>query len=255
MQIGIIRIERLRPAIGTVVAFSIDAPSEERATAGLDAAWQAVRCVDAHMHPSREGSELARLNAAAPGIGVALHPWTLELLRLAQGLHRDSRGVFDPCLPDAPGRLEDLELHADGTASARVPLHLDLGGIAKGFAVDRAIDAARAAGCGAALINAGGDLRVFGARTAMVDLGRAGASRLELTDAAVAISADSATAPPEHRGFYSRVPQRARIAASAAVIAPTVAVADALTKCALFLPPGECATLFERWRAQLLQLP
>jgi thiamine biosynthesis lipoprotein len=241
--------------MGTLVALSIDASDEDRAQAGLDAAWQAIQRVDLLMHPSRSGSDLAQLNAVGPGAPVTLHPWTMALLRLAGELHRDSQGVFDPCLPDAPGRLGDLQLHADGTAGMRAPLLLDLGGIAKGFAVDRAIEAARAAGCSAALVNAGGDLRVSGERREAVELGRAGGPRLELVDAALAVSADSAQAPPEHRGFYSRVPQRTRIAASAAVIAPTAAVADALSKCALFLPAEDCARLFQRWRARLLQLP
>ena len=39
---------------------------------------------------------------------------------------------------------------------------LDLGGIAKGFAVDQAIHALRRGGCSEAIVNAGGDLRRFG---------------------------------------------------------------------------------------------
>jgi len=44
------------------------------------------------------------------------------------------------------------------------PVHIDLGGIAKGYAVDRALMALRTAGCRGALVNAGGDLAVFGNR-------------------------------------------------------------------------------------------
>jgi thiamine biosynthesis lipoprotein len=47
-------------------------------------------------------------------------------------------------------------------------LTIDLGGIAKGFAVDRAIDVLQASGVDAGLVNAGGDLRVFGSHNPAV---------------------------------------------------------------------------------------
>jgi len=58
-----------------------------------------------------------------------------------------------------------LELAAPPSVIAHRPLHIDLGGIAKGYAVDRALTALRAAGCRGGLVNAGGDLAVFGHRT------------------------------------------------------------------------------------------
>ena len=181
--------------------------------------------------------------------------WTYEVLHLARELHGDSAGVFDPCLPDAPGRLEDLELLANDRLRRHAELSLDLGGIAKGYAVDCAVAALQRGGCTGGLVNAGGDLRVFGVRVEAVHLGRSGDNCLQIERAAVAVSQPCANAPPEHRGYYSRVAGYPRITASAAVVAETAAVADALSKCALFLPPAHCAALFERRRAQLLPAP
>ena len=82
-----------------------------------------------------------------------------------------------------------------------------------------------------------------------------GGECLRLEEAALAVSQPSADAPSEHQGYYSRVAGYPRIAASAAVVAETAAVADALAKCALFLPPPQRATLFQRWSAQLLPAP
>ncbi len=56
----------------------------------------------------------------------------------------------------------DIVLEKNSTVRFRRPLTIDLGGIAKGFAVDYAIDALRNAGAQSGLVNAGGDLRVFG---------------------------------------------------------------------------------------------
>ncbi len=91
---------------------------------------------------------------------------THQLLELSRRLHRLTHGVFDPCLPARPGSLADLELSATPDVHwviCRAPLALDFGGIAKGYAVDRAIEALRECGCRAGLVNAGGDVRLFGA--------------------------------------------------------------------------------------------
>ncbi|MFO1401545.1 MAG: FAD:protein FMN transferase [Steroidobacteraceae bacterium] len=254
LQMGQVRIDRLRPALGTLVALSIDAPDEVVAQRGLEAAWEAIRRVEALMHPARAGSDLARLNAAGAGEAVAIDPWTAALLRTVAALHVESRGAFDPCLPQGGGRFDDLQWRAEAMLLPRVPLRLDLGGIAKGYAVDRAIEALAATGCGAALVNAGGDLRVWGARAEEIEVGRAGGPRLRLADAALAVSAPSAQAPPEHQGFYCRVPGRRRMAHAAAIVAPTATLADALTKCALYMEEAECAALLARHGARRVQL-
>jgi thiamine biosynthesis lipoprotein len=72
---------------------------------------------------------------------------------------------------------------------AHLPLRLDLGGIAKGYAVDRALAALRAAGCRRGLVNAGGDLAVFGADGHCVVIRNHGRdSIVELNNAALATS-------------------------------------------------------------------
>ena len=238
--------------MGTLVCIRAEATEESLAHAALDSAWESLRAIDLRMHPTRAGSDLAALHTAPVGAGITMHASTVDLLRLAQALHRESAGLFDPCLPGLPGRLEDLELDAAGTVRRHRDLHLDLGGIAKGYAVDQGIAALQRAGCASGLINAGGDLRVFGAQPEPVRLGLCGTRAVMLANAALAVSQASAQAPPEHRGYYSRVDAHARSAAGAAVIAGSAAVADALTKCALFLPAARAAALCAGRGAQLL---
>ena len=64
--------------------------------------------------------------------------------------------------PRRQGCWRDIELRADGKVSFHRPVWIDLGGIAKGYAVDRAIHCVRASGVTHALVNAGGDIRVHG---------------------------------------------------------------------------------------------
>src|SRR5262252_1893182 len=243
-----VRLQRLRPALGTWVAIEVAAATDRGALEGLEAAYLAISQLERTLHPERDGSDLARIRGAAPEtkVPVGVHTW--ELLCLARRVHRLSGGIFDPCVPGHPGRLSDLILSAPGTSFpwvlCRVPLALDLGGIAKGYAIDIAIEALRAAGCRSGLVNAGGDLRVYG-RTehVMLRYSDGTAAPVTLADQALAVSdldVDAAQRPAEHRGYYLRSGSPCTARRYAAVVAASAAVADALTKCVL-LGEDRCA--------------
>jgi len=234
--------------MGTWVTIEAAAPTEAVAVAGIEAAYRAVAKVEWRMHPCREGSDLAQINSAAPQTRIPIAESTWRVLRLAQVVHRLCNGAFDPCLPSHPGRLSDLTLSASElksrSALCRVPLALDLGGIAKGYAIDRAIEALCALGCVSGLVNAGGDVRVYG-RSEGVLLRRADGTckPLTLTHAALGVTdldVDVRHRPAEHRGYYRRSGRASPRSRYAAVVAPSAGVADALTKCVLFAG-AQCA--------------
>lgn len=269
---------RLRIALGTWVAIEAQVPAastdggtgsaaqscanEAAELAAIEAAYAAIRDIDIRMHPRRDGSEIARINSTPPGIPIAVHPDTCRLLQLARRLYDLTEGIFDPCLPTHPGRLGDIEIQPNApTLICHAPVELDLGGIAKGHAIDAAVEKLQELGCAAGLINAGGDLRVFGDRAETIFLRRgtqdssAGNNRtdvgnlmfypLVLQNAALAISdLDAANRPSEHQGYYVRGCEREPDDTHpryAAVIAGSAAVADGLTKCVL-LCPNDLAT-------------
>jgi thiamine biosynthesis lipoprotein len=226
-------VARMRPAMGTFVAIEAEG---ERGAIAIDAAFRAIAELEASLHPQRPGSDLAALNHCDPQRAIAVRPDTLALLQLAQHLHTLTDGVFDPCLPRACGRMSDLLLHGDGCVVCRVPVALDLGGIAKGYAVDRAVEVLRAHGCSGGVVNAGGDLRAFGARARRAFIrdrdGRHVA--IALREAALAVSDASATSrPSEHQGYYVRGAAAVLQRPLAGVIAARAVIADALTKCVL----------------------
>jgi thiamine biosynthesis lipoprotein len=234
--------------MGTSVAIEAAAATEALAVGGIEAAYQAIADAQWRLHPARDGSDLASLNSAAPRTPIPVADATWQLLRLTKTVHGLSDGAFDPCLPSRPGRLVDLALSPPGvrarSALCRMPLALDLGGIAKGYAIDRAIDALHVAGCVAGLVNAGGDLRVYG-RSENVLLRRADRScePLTLKNAALAVTdldVDAAQRPLEHQGYYHYSEVTFPAPRFAAIAAPSAAVADALTKCVLFAEP-RCA--------------
>jgi thiamine biosynthesis lipoprotein len=231
---------RLRLGLGTFIAIEAEAASGEILQAGLCAGFLAIARVERLMHPTRAGSDLERLRRAPKGLGVAVDAWTWAVLALCTRLNRLTHGTFDPCLPGFAGRMGEVELPSPQMVVQRADLQLDLGGVAKGFAVDRAIDALRAAGCRGGIVNAGGDLAVFGDRRYGVVAKHAhGEARLRLRNMALATSVVSENSrPKEHQGYYSGRDGRAIVDGSISIVAPTAVVADALTKCVL---SGGCA--------------
>jgi thiamine biosynthesis lipoprotein len=240
--------KRLRIALGTWVAIEArgaagpDDQVADETTEAIDAAYAAISAVEARMHPTRPGSDLAQINAAPPGTAIEVRPDTWQLLKLAQRLHRLTDGIFDPCLPTHAGRLQDLEISSkEPLVICHAPVQLDLGGIAKGHAIDQAIEKLSSLGCTSGLVNAGGDLRVFGDRQETILLRRGAGTRayfrpIDLTNAALAVSdLDAVEWPAEHQGYYSRVGPTTSLR-YAAVVARDAVTADALTKCVLLCP-------------------
>lgn len=242
-----VALKRMRLALGTFVAVEAIAPDRHTAARALEAAFNSIDRVDRRMHPHRSGSELARVNEAPANRRLAVDQDVLALLHLARHLKELTGGVFDPCRPERPGRLQDIVIEGH-TLTCRKPVALDFGGFAKGLAVDQAIAALRDGGCAGGLVNAGGDLRVLGVSGDPIVIrdSHGNLACIEMANAALAVSdVDSANRPPEHQGYYvheaaeganphGRLPAippfRRR---HAAVLAREAVIADALTKCAL----------------------
>lgn len=167
--------KRARPLLGTFVEVAVTADDAAVAEDRLlddcvTAAFAEIAEVEGRMSRYRPDSDLARLNAAAVGDWIEVHPSLVEVLETAGRLFHESGGVFDI---RCGGRLEgdvgpagSCPVELSGTRVRRTSPHsLDLGGIAKGYAVDRAVEAVlRRAGDlpTAGIVNAGGDLRVWG---------------------------------------------------------------------------------------------
>ena len=237
-------VKRLRISLGTFVAIEATAGAASAAETAVEAAFAAIAQVERRMHPQAAGSDLAKINSAPLHVPIPVHASICELLDLARRINTLTNGVFDPCLPLQPGQLHDIEFSTRGSGSTcgsdstgdvvcHAPVALDFGGFAKGYAVDRAIETLIDRGCTSGLVNAGGDLRVFGPRIEPMFLrGQAGElTNIEITDAALAVSdANSRQRPPEHQGYYGTT---SLVSDYAAVIANEAVIADALSKCVL----------------------
>ncbi len=219
-------VRRSVPLMGTVADVTVVHPDRLGAHAAIDEALAALRAVDAGMSRFRPDSDVGRANLLALRGPVPVSRATADVVRSALHWADATGGRFDPCLgritalwdvrhrtaPPADaerralaraGRWADLELDTGPDAAALrfhgPDLALDLGGIAKGYGVDRAVDALRRHGIEHALVNVGGDLYALG-RSPDGDPWQIGvrspvapqqlAGTIALTDAAVATSGD-----------------------------------------------------------------
>jgi thiamine biosynthesis lipoprotein len=260
---------RARPLLGTLVEVRATCADAARFDAAAEAAFRAVAEVHRLMSFHDAASDLRRIARARAGERVTVHAHTAAVLRRAQRWARASGGAFDagcaaravaagwlpaPADGAVPGALpfEDA-LHLDGREIAvRAPVWLDFGGIAKGYAVDRAVAALRRAGLANGVVNAGGDLRVFGDEEETV-LVRSPFDAAELwpvaalRDAACATSASGEVAARDEDVDAADGPAPR----SVTVFAPTACAADALTKIVWRQGPRARA-LLRRARARAL---
>lgn len=261
-------IRRAQPWLGTLVEIRIgdtEAPDESRIGSAINAAFAAIADVHRRMSFHDPASELSAINRLAVGDSIEVDASTAQVLRCALLLEQASEGIFNlSCgqrlaawgylpapaaapagVPDGPPDCAVIEVDANALdAPARVrrlrPGWIDLGGIAKGHAVDRAVETLQGYGVTSGCVNAGGDLRAFGPNTFPVTVrdpriptrvGRA----LALQDRALATSACYFSRRDIDGVAYSALIDGADgrpvvVGTSASVQAPRCMLADGLTK-------------------------
>ena len=260
-----------RPLLGTFVEIAAEGAAAAQVEDGIEAAFAAVKRVHDRMSFHDAGSDVGRLNDARPGETVVVADWTYRVLEMAQDLQRRSDGCFNVAiasalqfiglLPSTPRAspamdpatctlvlLSDHRVRRCGSAG-----EIDLGGIAKGFAVDRAVDALRAYGIAAGTVNAGGDLAAFGPNAQIVALRdprnpRRSICRVPVNNAALASSGllfdpVEAIAAPYSAIIDPITCQPVNAICGATVRASCCWIADALTKVVMIAGTGSSEVL------------
>jgi len=229
--------------------------------AAMDAAFLEIATVHRLMSRQERGTDVVALAAAGIGQVVEVDPRTADVLRLALALRGQSGGRFDP---DRRGRADHAAHDATrGPAWSIEEPHavrvlrrgdLDLDGIAKGYAVDRAIEVLESHGA-SGTVNAGGDLRCSGAgvepllvrsllapglllRVGSIGAGSFATSNSWLDARAAPALASAGIQDPRQR--TRRIPRM-----TVSVAAGTCAVADALTKVVAVDPDAAAPLLTE----------
>jgi FAD:protein FMN transferase len=215
-------IRRSQPLLGTFVVVTAYSADREAANRAITAAFDAIRRVDSLMSLHRLDSELARVNTTAGQQPVKVSDELFFVISNALEIARQTDGSFDPTigpmtelwgflwkehrlpfreeidgvLPRVNHKLVELDTARRTIRFKTNGVTLDLNGIAKGYAVDCAIEQLRVLGLTNAMVRAGGDLRVTGTppekeawSVQIEDPARTGKRRiLEVRDAAVSTS-------------------------------------------------------------------
>jgi FAD:protein FMN transferase len=273
-----IEIRRCRPLLGTFVEVQTLGTNAAELEDAVESAFLAIAQVHRLMSFHEPESDVSRMNRDAYHKAVRVHPWTWRVLKSAQEFSRNTDGIFDVTMARqlvkwsylprravrfGTGSWRDIILEATGHLRFRRPLSIDFGGIAKGFAVDRAVEVLKRKRVMAGIVNAGGDVRVFGSASQLVHLRHpaqphraAGAVRLR--ERAIATSGIYFARTKNRRRRVSPILDGRTGRAAGDLISVTVGAAncmtaDALTK-VVFALRERAAPVLARYSADALLL-
>ncbi|HCC68282.1 MAG TPA: thiamine biosynthesis protein ApbE, partial [Nitrospiraceae bacterium] len=172
--------------MGTTMTVTVVSPSERKAKDAVEAAFAEVKRLDKLLSHFSQDSELSAINRASGVNPVKVSPETLEVIKKAVDIARLTGGAFDPTIgpvvklwdfklktipakkeiKNALALVDYRKVRINESASEifleKRGMELNLGGIAKGYAADRAVEAIKAKGIEAALVAIAGDIKGFG---------------------------------------------------------------------------------------------
>lgn len=278
-------VRREEAIMGTAVTVELWADDRRDGEAAAEAVMAEMHRIDRSMSPHRPDSELSRINREAGGRPVPLSDELYHLVSTALAFSRASGGAFDISYA-AVGRLYDYRAgrapDAAELATARAAvgwqhllldpaartlrfgrpgMRIDLGGFAKGHAVDNATRLLRARGIAHAHVAAGGDSRVIGHRhgrpwtIGIRDPRREGAvvAVLPLEDVSISTSGDyeryfiAADGTRHHHLIDPASGRSPHAVTSVTVLGPDGLVTEALTKCVFVLGPERGLALVDHY--------
>jgi len=174
-------------AMGTVIEITLIGDNEEAANKAALRAFQEVKRIEQLMSPWIESGDVFRINQSSGKERVKISNETLDVIKKAQEISELSDGRFDitvgplaelwrkarekkipPSAEEVKEKLglvnfKNIEMDREGKVFLKKKgMAVDLGGIAKGYAVDRAFELLKSLGYKDLIVNAGGDLRVGG---------------------------------------------------------------------------------------------
>ena len=258
--------------MGTRITVELWAPDAAKGSAAIDAVMAEMRRIDTLMSHYKPDSELSQINLHAAVEPVHVDRELFDLLKLSLHFSEISDGAFDITYAGV-GHLYDYRRHIKPTEAeiqaalptvnwrnlildpdqltvkfARPGMRIDVGGIGKGYAVDRCIGILQSLGIEHALVSAGGDSRIIGDRDGRPwivgirhpDDPNKIVTRLPLVDTAMSTSGDYYRFFDENGVRYHHIidPHTGHSASrvrSATILGPTATETDGLSKTAFVL--------------------
>jgi thiamine biosynthesis lipoprotein len=183
-------VQKTESIMGTDVTVTVVAPSEKEGAAAIDAAMAEIKRFDEMMSLYKDTSEITRVNLSAGRQPVKVSPEMIDVVEAAARISDSTNGAFDvtvgPLVVLWQMRLREKKTPTDGEialARARVGyknviidkeastlylrkpgMIMDLGGVAKGYAADKAAAALKKRGIENGIVAIAGDIRAMGKR-------------------------------------------------------------------------------------------
>jgi len=284
-------VERARVSMGSELRLTAWTADERGATTAFDAVFAEFDRLESLMSTWREGSDVHRLNAAAGAHPVPVSRDVIAVLQIAHQVSEWTDGKFDVTFGvlsdlwrfdhDQDNRIPDMKEvrarlplinyralkvdEADGTAFLeRAGMRVNLGGIGKGYAVDRGIAIMRERGLRDFMIQAGGDMYVAGHRDGRPwrlgiqdprgPEGQAFA-RVDLSDSTFSTSGDYERAFVKDGRRYHHIidpatGESARGCRSTTILTDRAVIADGLSKAVFLLGVDKGMALLTRLRVE-----
>jgi thiamine biosynthesis lipoprotein len=269
--------------MGTRITVEVWSDQPAAGEKAIDAVMDEMRHIDSDMSTYKPDSEVSRVNALAARGPVKISKELFDLLTTALEYSRITNGAFDITYASV-GFMYDFRAHHhpdEQQIAAALPavnyrhvlldpktttvrfsqpgVRIDLGGIAKGYSVDRGIEILQRAGIKHAYVSAGGDSRIIGDRFGkpwIVGIRHPDRKdevilRLPLVDTAISTSGDYEHYFDEngvryHHIIDPRTGHSASMVRSATVIAATATRTDGLSKTAFVLGAEAAIKIYEK---------
>ncbi|HEY8506796.1 MAG TPA: FAD:protein FMN transferase [Steroidobacteraceae bacterium] len=275
--------ERTEAIMGTRIAVELWHEDAAQAEAAIDAVMDEMRRIDALMSHYKPESQLSQINARAAKEPVIVDRELFDLLQESVRFSKITEGAFDityasvgylydyrkhirpteeqikSALPGVNWRNMLLDEKTRSVRFEREGMRIDLGGIAKGYAVDRGIAILQKRGIEHAVVTAGGDTRIIGdhrGRPWLIGIRHPDdetklVTRIPLVDTAMSTSGDYERYFDENGVRYHHIidPRTGHSASrvrSATILGPTAMETDGLSKTAFVLGPEKALEIIDR---------
>jgi len=269
-------ITRDEAIMGTRCAVELWSDDKAKGEAAITSVFDDMKRIDRLMSTWKENTEISKVNREGGTHPVKISRELFKLLQVSveyseltrgafdityasvgylydfkKGVHPDQKAI-DQALPGINWRHMVLDEKKTTVFFTRPGMRIDLGGIAKGYSVDRGIEILQKQGITRAMVNAGGDTRIIGDRfgkpwvVGVRDPDHEGKVflRLPLTDTAFSTSGDYERYFDEngkrfHHIIDPKTGDSARKCRSVTIISGNATRTDALTKSVFIMGPEE----------------
>jgi len=276
-------MDRTEAIMGTRIYVQLWADDQAKGADAIDAVMSEMRRIDDLMSHYKPDSEISKINQLANSQPVQVDKELFDLIKLSTHYSQITEGAFDITYASV-GFLYDFPKHVHPTEAqikSALPavnwrnmlldeahhtvrfehpgMRIDLGGIGKGYAVDRCIDILKARGITHAVVTAGGDSRILGdhmGRPWLVAIRHPDdpskvVTRIPLSDTAMSTSGDYERYFDEdgvryHHIIDPRTGHSASKVRSATILAPTATQTDGMSKTAFVLGAEKALEIINR---------